>query len=276
MKVLAVHPSPLMYTKIYLRLEPLGLELVCEAVRRAGHEVQLIDLQVESQDDYLKMLDRWAPDLVAFSCNYLANVPEIVDLAKLTKQKRPGCFVLVGGHSASFVAREFLAHAEGAIDCVLKGEGEAAIVTLLEAIEQDSSAVHYVPGAVTLEGEGPQPEFAHSLDHLQPARDLLRHRRKYFIGVLDPCASIEFTRGCPWDCSFCSAWTFYGRSYRALSPDKAVADLARIQEPGVFIVDDVAFIQGHHGMEIGEAIARKGIRKQFYLRPAATSCCGTR
>ena len=265
MKVLAVHPSPLMYTKIYLRLEPLGLELVCEALRRAGHEVQLIDLQVESQDDYLKMLDRWAPDLVAFSCNYLANVPEIVDLAKLTKQKRPGCFVLVGGHSASFVAREFLAHAEGAIDCVLKGEGEAAIVTLLEAIEQDSSAVHYVPGAVTLEGEGPQPEFAHSLDHLQPARDLLRHRRKYFIGVLDPCASIEFTRGCPWDCSFCSAWTFYGRSYRALSPDKAVADLARIQEPGVFIVDDVAFIQGHHGMEIGEAIARKGIRKQFYL-----------
>jgi hypothetical protein len=31
MKLLAVHPSPLMYTRIYLRLEPLGLELVAEA-----------------------------------------------------------------------------------------------------------------------------------------------------------------------------------------------------------------------------------------------------
>ncbi len=97
------------------------------------------------------------------------------------------------------------------------------------------------------------------------ARDLLRHRRKYFIGVLDPCASIEFSRGCPWDCSFCSAWTFYGRSYRVKSAEAAVAELAQIREPGVFIVDDVAFIQAEHGMAIGEAIARRGIKKQYYL-----------
>ena len=44
MKFLAVHPGPLMYTKVFLRLEPLGLELIAEAVRRAGHQVRLIDL----------------------------------------------------------------------------------------------------------------------------------------------------------------------------------------------------------------------------------------
>jgi len=104
-----------------------------------------------------------------------------------------------------------------------------------------------------------------SLDDLHPARDLVRHRRKYFIGVLDPCASIEFSRGCPWDCSFCSAWTFYGRSYRTVSADKVIDDLERIAEPGVFLVDDVAFIHAKHGLEIGEAIARRGIRKQYYL-----------
>ncbi len=265
MRILAVHPSPLMYTKIYLRLEPLGLELVCAAIRRAGHDVKLIDLQVESHRDYSRLIDRWAPDVVAFSCNYLANVPEIVDLAKLTKGRRPGCFVLVGGHSASFVAREFLTHAEGAIDCVLKGEGEAAVTKLLDAVEHDRRTVTSVPGVMTLDGEGPPAEFLHNLDDLQPARDLLRHRRKYFIGVLDPCASIEFTRGCPWDCSFCSAWTFYGRSYRARSMEAIVEDLERIKEPGIFIVDDVAFIQAQQGMAIGEAIAKKGIKKQYYL-----------
>ena len=103
------------------------------------------------------------------------------------------------------------------------------------------------------------------LDEVRPARDLVRHRRKYFIGVLDPCASIEFSRGCPWDCSFCSAWTFYGRSYRLISPERVIEDLISIPEPGVFIVDDVAFIQERHGFAIGEAIARKGIRKNFYL-----------
>jgi hopanoid C-3 methylase HpnR len=98
-----------------------------------------------------------------------------------------------------------------------------------------------------------------------PARDLLRHRRKYFLGTLDPCASIEFSRGCPWDCTFCSAWTFYGRSYRVISPQRVVEDLRSIREPGVFIVDDVAFVQERHGMEIGEAIIRAGIRKKYYL-----------
>src|SRR5579884_732315 len=265
MKVLVVHPSPLMYTKIYLRLEPLGLELVAEAARRAGHDVRLLDLQVERHADYRRLLHEWSPHVVAFSCNYLANVPEIIDLAKLTKQLLPRSFFLVGGHSASFIAADFLTHGAGAIDCVLKGEGEAAICELLEAVQHDRGAICRVPGAVSLWGNGPAPRFVEHLDAIAPARDLVRHRRKYFIGVLDPCASIEFARGCPWDCSFCSAWTFYGRSYRIVSPERVVEDLGRIEEPGVFIVDDVAFIQAKHGLEIGEAIAKKSIKKQYYL-----------
>ncbi|TMB56551.1 MAG: radical SAM protein, partial [Deltaproteobacteria bacterium] len=86
---------------------------------------------------------------------------------------------------------------------------------------------------------------------------------------LDPCASIEFTRGCPWDCAFCSAWTFYGRSYRMLSPEAAVEDLARIREPNVFIVDDVAFIRPEHGLAIADAVERRGIRKRYYLETRA-------
>ena len=54
MKFLAVHPGPLMYTKIFLRLEPLGLELVAGEVRQAGHETQLLDLQVASYKDYVR------------------------------------------------------------------------------------------------------------------------------------------------------------------------------------------------------------------------------
>jgi hopanoid C-3 methylase HpnR len=265
MKVLVVHPGPLMYTKIYLRLEPLGVELVAESARRHGHEVHLLDLQAETERDYFRLVRRVRPDVVAFGCNYLANVPEIVDLAKATKVQYPDTFIVVGGHSASFVAPEFLRHAGGAIDCILKGEGEAAFPRLLEAIEHDRRAVTQVPGVMTLDDEGPPPAFVESLDEIRPARDLLRHRGKYFIGKLDPCASIEFTRGCPWDCSFCSAWTFYGRSYRAVSAERVIEDLRQIKEPGVFIVDDVAFIQAKHGLEIGEAIAKAGIKKRYYL-----------
>lgn len=263
MRVLLVHPSCLMYSEIYLRLEPLGLERVAQAVRAAGHEVRLLDLQVFRQRDYYQELHTFQPQAVGFSLNYLANVPEVIDLAKATRQLRPECLVFVGGHSASFIATDLLQHAQGAIDCVVRGEGEAITPRLLEAFPDPHLEV--LPGIVTPDGMGPAPQFVESIDQHLPARDLVRKRHKYFIGVLDPCASIEFTRGCPWDCTFCSAWTFYGRSYRQSSPALAVEDLARIREPNVFIVDDVTFIHPEHGMAIAQEIERRGIRKQYYL-----------
>lgn len=265
MKFLAVHPSPLMYTKVFLRLEPLGLEMVAETARRCGCQVRLIDLQVESHQHLNRLLDDWQPDIVAFSLNYLANVPEVIDLAKAAKDRLPNSFVFIGGHSASFTAEELLEHGEGKIDAVLKGEGESGLPLLLRALKDDRATLHTIPGVVTMKGSGGQPTFIPNLDDLSPARDLVKHRKKYFLGMLDPCASIEFSRGCPWDCSFCSAWTFYGRSYRVMSPDKVVEEMQRIREPGVFIVDDVAFIQEKMGFEIGEALIRKGIRKKYYL-----------
>ncbi|MBV9095701.1 MAG: hopanoid C-3 methylase HpnR [Streptosporangiaceae bacterium] len=263
MRVLLVHPSALMYSEIFLRLEPLGLERVAAALLDDGHDVRLIDLQVYRKHDLERQLTGFAPEAVGFSLNYLANVPEVVDLAKQIKVMLPDCFVFAGGHSVSFVAEQVLAHAEGAIDVVLKGEGETGAPALLAAVPD--RALAEVPGAVTADGPGRPPAMLHSLDDHLPARHLGGRRRKYFIGVMDPAASIEFTRGCPWDCSFCSAWTFYGRSYRRLSPEAAVADMTRIAEPGVFIVDDVAFIKAQEGDEIAAQLEQRKIRKKYYL-----------
>ena len=173
--------------------------------------------------------------------------------------------MFIGGHSASYIADDLLEHAGEALDCVLVGEGEVGAVRLMEAVEHDRKSISLVPGVVSRSGKGPSPMFVDSLDDLRPARDLLRHPRRYFIGELDPAASIEFSRGCPWDCAFCSAWTFYGRSYRLISPEIVVEKLASIGEPGVFVVDDVAFLMEDHAMAIAEGIARKGIKKKYFV-----------
>src|SRR6266566_1060622 len=117
MKLLAVHPSCLMYSKIYLRLEPLGLELVAAAARRAGHTVRLIDLQCEPHQNFFHLVKRWQPNVIAFSVNYLANVPEVIDLARAARALLPETFICVGGHSVSFIPEEILRHAAGAVDC---------------------------------------------------------------------------------------------------------------------------------------------------------------
>jgi len=263
MRVLLVHPSALMYSEIFLRLEPLGVERVAAALLADGHDVRMVDLQVYRKDELAREVTGFRPDAVGFSLNYLANVPEVVDLAKWVKTALPGCLVFAGGHSVSFVAEQVLAHSDGAIDVVLKGEGETGAPALLAAARD--RALAEVPGAVTPDGPGRPPRLLHNMDEHLPARHLSRRRRKYFIGVMDPAASIEFTRGCPWDCSFCSAWTFYGRSYRRLSPEAIAEDMARIAEPGVFIVDDVAFIKAEDGDEIARQLERRNIRKQYYL-----------
>jgi hopanoid C-3 methylase HpnR len=264
MRVLFVHPSSLMYSEIYLRLEPLGLELVAAAARKAGHDVRLLDLQSLTHGDYYREIAEWTPEAVGYSLNYLANIPETIDLAKETRKRLPDAFLFAGGHSASFTAGEILAHCDGAMDCIVRGEGEVVITQLLETAAT-AGELESLPGVVTSNGSGPPPRMTESLDACQPARSLLRKRKKYFIGVLDPCASIEFARGCPWDCSFCSAWTFYGRSYRKVTPEVAADDLASIREPNVFIVDDVAFIHPEHGLAIAREIEKRRIKKQFYL-----------
>src|SRR2546426_11922842 len=124
MRVLLVHPSALMYSELYLRLEPLGLERVAAAVRAAGHDVRLLDLQIFTHDDYRRELAEFKPEAVGFSLNYLANVPEVIDLAKETRRRAPDCFIMVGGHSRSFLAPELIGQGTGAIDCVVSRAGK--------------------------------------------------------------------------------------------------------------------------------------------------------
>jgi magnesium-protoporphyrin IX monomethyl ester (oxidative) cyclase len=261
MKVLLVHPSALLYSEVYLRLEPLGMECVAGAVERAGHDVRLLDLQVFKPRDFEKEIKSFAPDAIGFSVNYLANVPEVINFAKLARKELPRCFIFCGGHSISFIASEVLRHGDGAIDAIVQGEGEITVPKMLEKIPR----VDGLAGVTTAAGAGPKASMMTDLNVSRPARHLTRKRRKYFIGELDPCASIEFSRGCPWDCSFCSAWTFYGRSYRQADPAVVADEMLSIREPNVFIVDDVAFIHPDHGMAIADEIERRKIRKRYYL-----------
>jgi magnesium-protoporphyrin IX monomethyl ester (oxidative) cyclase len=263
MKVLLVHPSALLYAEVYLRLEPLGIECVGAALRQAGHEVRLIDLQVFTHKNLSREIEQFRPDAVGFGLNYLPNVPEVIDLAKRIKDTLKDCFVFAGGHSVSFIADEVLAHAGGAIDAIVRGEGELTVPRMLAKLPGD---VHGMMGVVTTRGAGPRADMKADINSVRPDRSLTKAgRRKYFIGELDPCASIEFSRGCPWDCSFCSAWTFYGRSYRQADPALCAEEMASIREPNAFIVDDVAFIHADHGMAIADELEKRKVRKRYYL-----------
>ena len=152
-----------------------GVGGVAGAVRDAGHQVRIIDLQTNTDGELDREVARFRPDTVGFSLNYLANVPEVIDLAHRMKRLRPAPYVFVGGHSVSFIAQHVLEQAGGAIDAVLRGEGEVAAPLLLAALPDGPG--HEVPGTITLTGTGPgAPGMLASIDAPRPARDLLRRR----------------------------------------------------------------------------------------------------
>ena len=84
-RVLLVHPSGLIYSEVYLRLEPLGLELVAAACLRNGYVVRLLDLQASTHKEYSRTTRDWRPDAVGYSLNYLANIPEVISLVRTTR-----------------------------------------------------------------------------------------------------------------------------------------------------------------------------------------------
>ena len=159
--------------------------------------------------------------------------------------------------------RILLGHADGAIDCVVRGEGEGVTPACWKR-SRAAPRFETLPGVVTAAGSGPPPLLVSDIERHRPARGLLDKRHRYFIGSLDPCASIEFSRGCPWDCTFCSAWTFYGRSYRKVSGGSR-------RRPGRHPRAG-RLHRGRRGVHpprarhaIADEIERRRIRKQYYL-----------
>ena len=105
MKVLGVHPGPLMYTKIFLRLEPLGLELVAAAAR-AGRSRGRADRPAGREPPRLLPPGRARGGRT--SSRFRATTsPTSRRSSTSPRRRRRGCraaTICVGGHSASFVA----------------------------------------------------------------------------------------------------------------------------------------------------------------------------
>ena len=128
MKLLCVHPGPLMYTNVFLRLEPLGLELV--AVPRGAPGTGAADRSAGREP---RRLSSHGGGLAARRHRVLLQLPRQRPGDRRSRQggRSEACRAPSSASAATAPPsprRAILEHGEGAIDCVLKGEGEPAIV----------------------------------------------------------------------------------------------------------------------------------------------------
>lgn len=186
--------------------KPLGL-LVLAGLTPPEWEITLIDENVVDPD-YDQMT---IPDLVGVTA-FTSQAPRAYDVSAMFRAR--GVPVVMGGIHATMCRQE----AETYVDAVITGEAESVWAQVLSDAASGTLRPLYVGGQETME-------------KTPPARhDLLTDG--YFFG------SIQTTRGCPLNCSFCSVSAFNGKSYRRRSTEDVITEFRLIKESHVLVVDD--------------------------------------
>ena len=248
-------------------LPMLGLAFIAAALRDQGHDVRIIDYEVNgwTMSRVEKDVREFAPDLVGMTA-YITNMRRCGTVAQIVKSVNPGTAVILGGPQVTIFPEEaFLCDA---VDMIALSEGEIIIRNVMNALG-DEAALASVKGIWfrTASGEIKKNCREALVDNLDifpaPALDLFE-MQKYFPPVYirgKRVAHLLTSRGCPFQCTFCETKLTFGRSFRYHSTERVISDLEALIEQGFDgfqIYDDIFTANKPRVEELCQAIIDKG------------------
>jgi radical SAM superfamily enzyme YgiQ (UPF0313 family) len=248
------------------------------------HEVAVADLVLVQRAVTATVTDlvrRLEPDVVGLSVMTFQRKTAL-SLAALIRRLRPTVRLVAGGYDPSLAPESYEA-ADSGIDFIVRGEGDLTFRELLRALEGQGS-LRDIAG-LSYRGEPGQP-FARNPDravnHLE-AGDVRPPKRG--ARVLDgytmlgrPVDIVETSRGCTYDCSFCSIIEMRGRNFHTWPIDRVVDDIRDARDRGaraIFIVDDNITLNRQRFLDLCRAIRAAGLHDIDYIVQGMTSAIAT-
>ncbi len=205
---------------------PLNLALLAGALRRAGHQVQALDLEAEPAEIESR-LRGFQPDLVGVSFR-TPLFPQARRIAETVRGLLPQALLVAGGVHPSTRPQETLLRAP--FDVVVRGEGDQTIVELADGAVPDS-----LPGVSTSSSHNPARALLSNVDELAFGAwdlfDLHRYQRRSLVAGTTPVVDLEFSRGCRARCVYCTKGVF-GNLWRNKSPERFVDELEHAKASG--------------------------------------------
>lgn len=256
--------------KSIFRFPPLGLGYVAASLRNAGHHVEILDCTfLDRKEAAEKALLANAEVVGIYSMVTMKE--DSIALARVLRSQSD--LLIAGGPLPSCDPLSFLDD----FDIVVRGEGEAAILEVLNAYYNDRD-YQPIAGIAYKRRDNVQDtkeerfvltrqrSLKASLDTLAfPARELFPNKeyieycRKRFGSAR---TTIITTRGCPFNCEFCSNAVF-GASYRERSPDNVVDEVEQVLSLGydyIHFADDIFTLNRERLLKICEVIKQRGLR----------------
>lgn len=217
MDIILIHPLNIKSHSFGIT-PPLGLSSIGCELEKSGFSVRILDLEIVPEDfDLYACLQTLSPKIVGISGTSHSRF-ESFRIAGIAKKVSPEIITVYGGCHASFTARDTLWHIKD-IDYIVRGEGEVAMVDLARYLLLGKGKPEEIKGISFRKDkqvvENPASERITDLDNLCYSRHLLEMER--YPVTLEmaglPAATIMTARGCPYNCSFCSASMLFGKKY---------------------------------------------------------------
>jgi len=255
---------------------PLGLLYIAKILEKEGDNVKIIDFSCETFEeqklmDAVKTADVVGMTVLSFS---LENSIEMINIIKKIK---PQIKVIIGGPHCTLFPKKALEETKA--DISVQGDGELVIIDIKRAIAgeidfSEISGIYYLKNKKIRNGLPVKP--IKDLDSVPfPSRHLVK---KYNYGnQYNPkikkkeFTSIITSRGCPFNCKFCSRNSVSMKTFRMRSIKNILEELKEIQNNGyiyVAFVDDSILSNKKQIEELFDEIIKEKLDLKFIITAA--------
>jgi anaerobic magnesium-protoporphyrin IX monomethyl ester cyclase len=214
------------------------------------------------------------PDVVGLSVMTFQRATAF-SIARLIRSVRPSTRIVVGGYDPSLAPRTYQECDD--VEFIVRGEGEQTLCELLVALE-GKAPLDRIAGLAFRTCDGFTFNADRPIARLAADPPRLPNRA---ARVLDgytllgrPVDVVETSRGCTYDCSFCSIIEMRGRNFHVYSIERVLADIADARRRGaraIFLVDDNITLDVRRFESLCKAIIDSGFDDVDYIVQAMTS-----
>jgi len=250
---------------------PLGIGYIAAYLMERNFSVEIIDEEVERLTaDAIKNITDREDQLFGISC-LTPNISRGYKLADMIKSIYPGATIVFGGIHPTVMPEEALSR--DSIDLVVRGEGELAMEEIVSNHKQgrgfkDIKSCSYKDNGKFIDNpRGP-------LIDVNLLADIPYH---LFDSKVYDMGFIISSRGCPYNCFFCSQRAISGNKYRYMETDKVINGIEKLiseyAPSNIVFFDDIFSLHKKRVFELCDAIIANGLNLKTEFSMATRGDC---